>query len=104
MVYAPRFIGLARFPRYGLILRSCLTFRHSHGGIALETEENFHQVARWLLWVVSSIDQRNTLSYLLEMECDDETSNPHLLECCTTSGYLGSLAAWRIHEFNWPPL
>lgn len=27
---------------------------------------------------VSSIDQRNTLSYPMEMECDDETSNPHL--------------------------
>ena len=31
------------------------------------------------LSTVSSIDQRNTLSYLLEMECDDETANPHLL-------------------------
>ncbi len=26
---------------------------------------------------VSSIDQRNTVSYLLKMECDDETPNPH---------------------------
>jgi hypothetical protein len=28
---------------------------------------------------VNSIDQRNTLSYLLEMECDDETKNQNLL-------------------------
>ncbi len=30
---------------------------------------------------VSSIDQRNTLFYLLEMECDDETTNQNLLQC-----------------------
>jgi hypothetical protein len=29
--------------------------------------------------LVSSIDQRNTLFYLLEMECHDETQNSHLL-------------------------
>ena len=57
-----------------------------------------------LLSTVSSIDQRNTLFYLLEMECDDETTNQNLLQCCTAGGHLGSLAAWRIHEFDWPPL
>ena len=31
------------------------------------------------LLAVSSIDRRNTVSYLLEMECANETPNPHLL-------------------------
>jgi hypothetical protein len=74
------------------------------GALLLVAAEFTLEAPVWLVSGVSSIDQRNTLSYLLEMECDDETSNPHLLECCTTSGYLGSLAAWRIPEFNWPPL
>ncbi len=36
-------------------------------------------LAKSLLHVLSSIDQRNTLFYRLAMECDDETPNPHLL-------------------------
>ncbi len=39
---------------------------------------DFRQHSERLIWVVGSIDQRNTLFYLLEMECDDETQNPNL--------------------------
>jgi hypothetical protein len=49
------------------------------GALLLVAAEFTLEAPVWLVSGVSSIDQRNTLSYLLEMECDDETSNPHLL-------------------------